>query len=283
MTKNLVMNGPVVLVRGAGEQASGVAWTLARAGFRVVMTEVAKPLMVRWPVCFGTAVAEGRCQVEGISACRVEHPKECEVAWQAGEIPILVDPNLEKLPELKPSILIDAILAKRNLGTKRDMAQLTIGLGPGFTAEIDVDVVVETNRGHFLGQLIYSGTAQANTGIPGVIEGFSKERVVYSSQAGVFKAQRNIGEQIMAGDCLGEIEDGMAKEKIFSSIKGVLRGLLRTDTPVEAFVKVGDIDPRGREEYCWTISEKARAIGSAVLLSILSSHLLEPLSLKENL
>lgn len=283
MKKNLVMSGPIVLVRGAGEQASGVGWTLAKAGFRVVMTEVAKPLMVRWPVCYGTAVAEGRCQVDGIWACRVEHPQECEGSWQRGEIPILVDPNLEGLPELKPSILVDAILAKRNLGTKRDMALLTIGLGPGFTAESDVDVVVETNRGHYLGQLIYSGMAQANTGVPGVIEGFSKERVVYSSKAGVFKAKKEIGEQVVAGDCLGEIEDGIGKEEVFSSIKGVLRGLLRTNTPVGGLVKIGDIDPRGREEYCWTISEKARALGSAVLLCVLSSNLLGPLCIKESL
>ena len=282
MKNNLAMNGPVILVRGAGEQASGVAWTLAKAGFRVVMTEVAKPLMVRWPVCFGTAVAEGRCEVDGIVACRVEEPSQCEDVWRGGEVAVLVDPDLKGLAELKPVVLVDAILAKRNLGTKRDMAPMTIGLGPGFTAEIDVDVVVETNRGHYLGQLIYSGMAQANTGVPGVIEGVSKERVVYSPKAGVFKAKRTIGEQVLAGDCLGEIEDEMGKTEVFSAINGVLRGLLRMDTPVEALVKIADIDPRGHKEYCWTISEKARAIGSAVLLSIVSSHLLRPLSMQEN-
>ena len=282
MKNNLAMNGPVILVRGAGEQASGVGWTLAKAGFRVVMTEVAKPLMVRWPVCFGTAVAEGRCEVDGIVACRVEDPNQCEDVWRRGEVPVLVDPDLKGLSELKPAVLVDAILAKRNLGTKRDMAPMTIGLGPGFTAEIDVDVVVETNRGHYLGQLIYSGMAQANTGVPGVIEGVSKERVVYSPKAGVFKAKRTIGEQVLAGDCLGEIEDEMGKTEVFSAINGVLRGLLRMDTPVEALVKIADIDPRGHKEYCWTISEKARAIGSAVLLCILSSHLLRPLSMQEN-
>lgn len=282
MKNNLAMNGPVVLVRGAGEQASGVGWTLAKAGFRVVMTEVEKPLMVRWPVCFGTAVAEGRWEVDGIVACRVEEPNQCEDVWRGGEVAVLVDPGLKGLSELKPAVLVDAILAKRNLGTKRDMAPMTIGLGPGFTAEIDVDVVVETNRGHYLGQLIYSGMAQANTGIPGVIEGVSKERVVYSPKAGVFKAKRTIGEQVLMGDCLGEIEDEMGKTEVFSSLNGVLRGLLRTDTPVEALVKIADIDPRGRKDYCWTISEKARAIGSAVLLSILSSHLLRPLCLYEN-
>ena len=279
MEEKLVMKGPVVLVRGAGEQASGVGWALAKAGFRVVMTEVAKPLMVRWPVCFGTAVAEGQWQVEGITAKRVEDPKACEGAWRVGEIPVLVDPDLEGLLALNPLVLVDAIMAKRNLGTKRDMAPRTMGLGPGFTAGIDVDVVVETNRGHHLGRLIYSGPAQANTGIPGVTLGFSKERVIYSPKAGLFQAKRAIGEQILAGDSLGTIDDGVEVEDVFSSINGVLRGLLRTDTPIEAFVKIGDVDPRGNEEYCWTISEKARAIGAAVVLGILEHNLLSPLSI----
>jgi selenium-dependent molybdenum hydroxylase system protein, YqeB family len=269
MADRLPLKGPIVLIRGAGEQASGVGWALARTGFRVVMTEVAKPLMVRWPVCYGTAVAEGKWQVEGISAQRVEDPQECEDVWSAGEIPVLVDQELVELSALNPLVLVDAIMAKRNVGTKRSMAPRTIGLGPGFTAGIDVDVVVETNRGHNLGRLIYEGAAQPNTGVPGVINGFSKERVVYSPKAGLFKAKRAIGEQVMAGDSLGEIDDGVQVVEVFSTIKGVLRGLLRTETPVAAFVKIGDVDPRGEEDYCWTISEKARAIGSAVLLGIM--------------
>ena len=279
MEDKLVMNGPVVLVRGAGEQASGVGWTLAKAGFRVVMTEVAKPLMVRWPVCFGTAVAEGKWQVEGITARCVEAPQACEGVWATGEIPVLIDPDLKELPLLNPLVLVDAIMAKRNIGTKRGMAPQTIGLGPGFTAGIDVDVVVETNRGHHLGRLIYSGTAQPNTGVPGIIAGFSKERVVYSPMAGLFKAKRAIGEQVLAGDCLGTIDDGVRAEEVFASINGVLRGLLRTDTPVAALVKIGDVDPRGHEEYCWTISEKARAIGAAVLLGIMEQGKLQRYSI----
>ena len=272
MEDKLDMTGSVVLVRGAGEQASGVGWALAKARFRVVMTEVAKPLMVRWPVCFGTAVAEGKWQVEGIPARRVEDPKACESLWANGEIPVLVDPDLKGLPEINPSVLVDAIMAKRNLGTRQGMASRTIGLGPGFTAGTDVDVVVETNRGHHLGRLIYSGAAEPNTGIPGVIAGLSKERVIYSPKAGLFKAKRAIGEQILAGDCLGTVDDGVQAEDVFSSINGVLRGLLRTDTPVAALVKIGDVDPRGHEDYCWTISEKARALGTAVLLGIMEQR-----------
>jgi len=281
MDNRLVMNGPVVLIRGAGEQASGVGWALAKAGFRVVMTEVAEPLMVRWPVCFGTAIQEGRWQVEEITACRIDSPTtDCETAWKAGEIPVLVDPDLETLPALNPLILVDAIMAKRNIGTKQNMAPLTIGLGPGFSAGQDVDVVIETNRGHNLGRIIYSGPAQPNTGVPGEVKGISKDRVVYSAKTGVFKARRAIGEQVSAGDCLGEIEDGLENTKVVSLINGVLRGLLRTNTQISANVKIGDIDPRGQVEYCWTVSEKARAIGAAVLLCILEFGILSPPCIK---
>lgn len=281
MKNKLVMNGPVVLVRGAGEQASGVGWVLAKAGFRVVMTEVAEPLMVRWPVCFGTAVSEGRWQVEGVPASRVGDPKECETVWRAGEIPVLVDPELEGLSLLNPLVLVDAIMAKRNLGTKRSMALRTFGLGPGFTAGADVDVVVETNRGHHLAHLIYTGNAQPNTGIPGEVAGISRERVLYSPKAGIFRAKRAIGEQVSAGDSLGEVDDGVRPEEVFSSCTGVLRGLLRTDTPIAEQVKIGDVDPRGHVEYCWTITGKARALGGAVLLGILECGILSPLCTKE--
>jgi len=269
MRNKLVMNGPVILVRGAGEQASGVGWVLAKAGFRVVMTEVARPLMVRWPVCFGTAVAEGKWQVDGITSRCVGQVKDCEATWNDGEIPVLIDPDLTGLVLLNPLVLVDAIMAKRNLGTKRSMALRTIGLGPGFTAGVDVDIVVETNRGHHLGRLIYDGAAQPNTGVPGEVGGVSSERVIYSPKAGIFRAKQAIGKKVSAGDCLGEIDDGMHITKVVSSINGILRGLLRTETPVGLRVKIGDIDPRGHEDYCWSISEKARAIGGAVLLGVM--------------
>ncbi|MDQ7096980.1 selenium-dependent molybdenum cofactor biosynthesis protein YqeB [Desulfosporosinus sp. PR] len=280
MNKKLEMIGPLVLVRGAGEQASGVGWALAKAGFRVLMTEVANPLMVRWPVCFGTAVVKGTWQVEEISSRLVTKPGAWAAAWQEGIIPILIDPNLDCLSELKPTFLVDAILAKRNLGTRRDMAVRTIGLGPGFTAGENVDLVVETNRGHHLARLIYSGPAEPNTGIPGEIGGFAKERVIYTPKAGVFRAMRSIGEQVEKGDCVGVIDDDGGSTKVLATLHGVLRGLLLNNTPVGAAVKLGDIDPRGKKEYCFTISEKARAIGGAVLLSIMESGLLSPLSLK---
>lgn len=275
-----LMKRPVVLVRGAGEQASGVGWVLAKAGFRVVMTEVSEPLMVRWPVSFGTAVPEGRWQVEGVWACRAADSETCSAVWEAGEIPVLVDPELKLLEWLRPLVLVDAILAKRNLGTKRSMATKTFGLGPGFTAGEDVDVVVETYRGHDLARLIYAGSAQPNTGVPGEVEGISRERVLYADRDGVFKAQRNIGESVLTGDILGEIEvgGGAQPEAVRAACSGVLRGLLRTGTLVKAQVKLGDVDPRGCAENCWTISEKARSLGGAVLLGIMESGILSPLS-----
>ncbi|AFM41033.1 selenium-dependent molybdenum hydroxylase system protein, YqeB family [Desulfosporosinus acidiphilus SJ4] len=280
MEKKLELHGPVVLVRGAGEQATGVGWALAKAGFRVVMTEVPKPLMVRWPVCFGTAVVKGNWQVEEISASLVADSESCGPAWETGIVPILIDPELHCIASLKPTFLVDAILAKRNIGTRRDMAAFTIGLGPGFTAGADVDLVVETNRGHNLGRLIYTGSAEPNTGIPGNIGGYTKERVLYSSKAGIFKAQKDIGEKVQAGDCVGLIEDGTDSQRICAGIDGVLRGLLMDNTPIDPAVKVGDIDPRGNKEYCYTISEKARAIGSAVLLGMMESKLLHSPRLK---
>ncbi|AET67040.1 selenium-dependent molybdenum hydroxylase system protein, YqeB family [Desulfosporosinus orientis DSM 765] len=275
MVNNLVNNRPLVLIRGAGEQASGVGWAFSKAGFRVLMTEVSKPLMVRWPVCFGTAVEEGQWQVEGIKACCVSSTgSECEDAWLEGKIPVLVDPELRRLSELMPLILVDAIMAKQNLGTKRTMAPLTIGLGPGFKAGEDVDIVIETNRGHNLGRIIYQGPAQPNTGVPGEIKGISRERVIYSTTAGIFRAKRAIGDQVSAGDCVGEIVEENRTTQVVSLIDGVLRGLLRTNITIPANVKIGDVDPRGEESFCWTISEKARAIGSAVLLSVMESGFL---------
>lgn len=263
---------PTVLIRGAGEQATGVGWALHKAGFRVVMTEIPNPLMVRWPVSFGTAISEGSWQVEGIEAIRAEGSSECQKAWKAGKLPVLIDPTLECLPQLQPDILVDAIMAKRNIGTTRDMAPFTVGMGPGFCAGEDVHCVVETNRGHNLGRLISSGCAEPNTGVPGATLGFTRERVVYTPVSGIFEASRKIGEIVEVGEVLGEIRQGQESTPVQATLHGVLRGLLRTGTIIEKSqdnVKVGDIDPRFIEEYCWTISEKARMLGSSVLLGIL--------------
>ncbi|HVJ49187.1 selenium-dependent molybdenum cofactor biosynthesis protein YqeB [Desulfitobacterium sp.] len=267
------LTGPIVLVRGAGEQASGVGWALAKAGYRVIMTEVEQPLMVRWPVCFGTAVREEQWTVEGLTSRRVTSVEKCKKIWENGEIPVLVDSELKCLSTLQPAVLVDGIMAKRNSGTHLHMAPLTIGLGPGFTAGEDIHLVIETNRGHNLGRIIKSGTAEPNTGIPGNIAGYTWERVIYSPCSGIFRTKQKIGEVVAIGDVLGLVEDEtIHEEQVLSPIEGVLRGLLWTSTRVGRHVKIGDIDPRGKVEYSKTISEKARAIGAAVLLSILEQE-----------
>lgn len=265
---------PIVLIRGAGEQASGVAWVLYKAGLRVIMTEIAHPLMVRWPVSFGTAILEGTWEVEGIAGVRASTPQEWERIWREDKIPILIDPELNHLSQIKPNILVDAIMAKRNLGTTRDMAPLTIGMGPGFCAGRDVDWVVETNRGHNMGRLIPSGYAEPNTGIPGEVMGYAQERVVYATVSGTFEAQRKIGEKVQVGDILGFIHHGEGTTQVIATLDGVLRGLLRSGTILEIDkpgnrIKAGDIDPRFEEEYCWTVSDKARTLGTSILLGIL--------------
>lgn len=266
---------PIVLIRGAGEQASGVGWALHKAGFRVVMIEISQPLMVRWPVSFGTAILEGTWQVEGIEGIRVDSPSECDKVWQEGKLPLLIDPTLEYLPQIQPDILVDAIMAKHNTGTTMDMAPLTIGMGPGFCAGKDVHWVLETNRGHNIGRLITSGYAEPNTGIPGAVMGYTLERVLYASVSGVFEAKRTIGDRVQPGEILGLIHRGEASTPVLASLDGILRGLLRTGTIIEidekngTRVKAGDIDPRFKEEYCWTVSDKARTLGTSILLGIL--------------
>lgn len=268
-TRAKSLNRPIVLIRGAGELATGAGWVLAKAGYRVVMTEVEQPLMVRWPVCFGTAIILESWQVEGINAVKITNPKDCKQAWFDGEIPVMIDPNLKYLDQFHPTVLIDAIMAKKNIGTEKGMASFTIGLGPGFSAGDDVDVVIETNRGHNLGRLIYDGPAEPNTGVPGEIGGYTSERVAYSPHQGVFKAERLIGESVSSGDVLGEVIGEGFTSKILSPLTGIVRGLLRDGTYVDGKVKSGDIDPRAKEEYCWSMSEKARSIGSAALLAVL--------------
>jgi xanthine dehydrogenase accessory factor len=258
----------VVLIRGAGEMATGVAHVLHRSGFRVAMTERAHPLAVRRRVCFSEAVYEGTVRVEGLVARRVARPGEIDRAWRAGEIPVLVDPSARVRRLLKPDVLVDAIMAKRNLGTRRGQAGLVVALGPGFVAGRDADVVVETNRGHNLGRLIYSGRAEANTGVPAPVEGVTTARVLRAPRAGVFRARASIGSRVRAGQIVGRV----GGEPVRARIDGTLRGILRDGQRVSAGLKVGDVDPRGATaRYCALISDKARAIGRAVLEAILRS------------
>ncbi len=255
-----------VLIRGAGEMASGVAHRLFKSGFKVCLIEISRPLAVRRLVSFCEAVYDRKKTVEGVTALRIDKPSEIFSVWEEGKLPLLVDSENKTKDFLNPHILIDAILAKKNVGTKIIDAPLVVGLGIGFKAGKDVHVVIETNRGHNLGRLIFEGEAEPNTGVPGIIAGYGLERVIRASRDGKFKLLKDIGDMVLEGKTVACVEG----EPIRANISGVIRGLLRDGTEVTQGLKAGDIDPRGERSYCITISDKARALGGSVLEAILS-------------
>ncbi|MDZ7599228.1 MAG: selenium-dependent molybdenum cofactor biosynthesis protein YqeB [Desulfobacterales bacterium] len=255
-----------VVLRGAGETASGVAWRLYRANIhRLVMLEVPAPLAVRRSVCFCEALHQGWQTVEGVQAVKAADIGGVQRAWDTGQVPVLVDPEGRLISQLAPDVLVDATLAKRNLGTRIEDAPLVIGLGPGFSAGRDVHRVIETNRGHNLGRVIIEGAAEPDTGVPGNIAGFSAERVLRAPAAGVFSTRHRIGERVQSGEVVGSV----AGAAVTARLDGILRGLIRPGTVVTAGLKLGDVDPRGEESYCHTISDKARAVAGGVLEAIL--------------
>ncbi|WP_245695008.1 selenium-dependent molybdenum cofactor biosynthesis protein YqeB [Desulforhopalus singaporensis] len=261
------LSGFTIAFKGAGEMASGVAVRLQRAGFRrIVMLELDAPVAVRRHVSFCEAVYDGSCMVEDIAGVVADSPESMEKAWGNGQVAVVVDPGWELLGKVGPDVVIDATLAKKNLGTTVDEAPLVVGLGPGFTAPIDVHRVIETNRGHDLGRIIAKGSAEPNTGIPGNIGGYTVERVLRAPADGKFSSLCTIGDQVKRGEGIGEVDGTI----VVAPIDGVLRGLIRSGTAVKSGLKIGDIDPRGKVEYCRTVSEKSRAIGGAVLEAILS-------------
>jgi len=257
----------IVLIKGAGEMASGIAHRLTRCRFKVCMTEIPEPQAVRREVSFCEAVYDGEKTVEGLTAVVVNSYEEIIEVWRKNQIPIIIDPEATIKDILTPAVLVDAILAKKNLGTRMTDAPLVIGVGPGFCAGKDVDLVVESNRGHNLGRVIPQGEAEENTGVPGVIAGFSAERVFRAPRDGTLQTVKRIGDMVEVGDVIGSVE-GMP---IQAGIKGVIRGLLRHETTVWKGMKTGDIDPRGIKGHCYTISDKARAVGGGVLEAILST------------
>ena len=259
------LNDLVILIRGAGEMATGVAHRLASCRFKVFMTEVSNPQAVRREATFSEVIFDREKGVEGITAKLVESPDHISEAWKDKKIPILIDPDAKVKDLLKPDVLIDATLAKKNLGTKMTDAPLVIGLGPGFYAGRDVHLVIETNRGHNLGRIISNGEAEPNTGIPGSIDGYAEERVIRAPKDGKFKALTKIGEGVLADAKVGMIGD----VEVRSRIAGVVRGLLRDGTEVWKGMKLGDVDPRGIKGHCYTISDKARTISGGVLQVIL--------------
>jgi xanthine dehydrogenase accessory factor len=261
----------LVLVRGGGDLASGVVYRLHRAGFPVVVTELEHPLAVRRAVAFGEAVYAGQVTVEGIVGRRVPDAAAARDALQGGEVAVLVDPDGESLKTLKPVIVVDARLAKVNLGTTMQDASLVIGLGPGFAAGSDCHAVVETNRGHTLGRVLWQGSAAPDTRMPEGVAGRAGERVLRAPVAGHVVGRKEIGDRIAEGEVVAEVvadgeESGVPLTAPFD---GVLRGLIHPATPVTAGVKVGDLDPRGEREYCFSISDKALAVGGGVLEAVL--------------
>jgi len=254
-----------IVIKGAGEMATGIAHRLFMANMRqIVMTEIPQPLTVRRMVAFSEAVYEGRMVVEGIQAFCIKNVAEVERTWNENAIAIIVDPEWRIVEALKPDVVIDAIMAKKNIGTRKDEAPLVIGVGPGFIAPNDVHAVVESNRGHNLGKVLYSGSAEPHTGIPGPKMGYTIERVLRSPHKGLVRHIKKIGDMVSAHDTVLYVDE----TPVYAKINGVVRGLIR-EIEVTAHEKIGDIDPSGIRDHCYTISEKARAIGGGVLEAVM--------------
>lgn len=251
----------LALIKGAGDIATGVALRLYRAGFQVAMTDLPHPTAIRRTVCFSEAILKGQTQVEGITARRAADAVMAKRLLEEGVIPVLADAAGACVQDLRPEVLVDAILAKKNLGTKITDAKAVIAVGPGFTAGVDCHRVVETKRGHYLGRVIASGAAAPNTGIPGNIGGFTTERVLRAPCDGIFQPETQIGDRVQAGEVAGFV----GQVPMRCTIDGVLRGILPPGTPVFAGMKSGDIDPRCQVEHCFCASDKALAVGGGVL------------------
>lgn len=262
----------LVYVRGAGDIATGIALRLRRCGIQVVMADLAVPTSIRRTVCFSEAIRLGQTTVEDVRGVLCADAESARAVAAAGDVAVVVDPGADLVPELAPDVLVDAILAKKNLGTTRGMAPVVIGVGPGFTAQVDVDAAVETMRGHYLGRVYYQGSPIANTAIPGLIGGYAGERVLRAPADGVFEPCVEIGDEVHAGDVCGTV----AGQPMVATIDGVVRGLLQAGVEVRRGLKSGDVDPRCRAEYIRTTSDKASAVGGGVLEAIL--HLTGALS-----
>lgn len=267
-----ILDDRLIVVRGAGDIATGTIHRLCGCGFRVLALERDNPAAIRRQVAFSEAIYDGTCTVEGITCRRADTPEEAIAMLRPGQPVLLADPEAQILKRLHPYALVDGILAKKNLGTSRLMAPRTIALGPGFYAGRDVDFVIETMRGHNLGRIITEGEALPNTGVPGNIGGFTKERVIYAPAQGTVKCVKQIGDTVTAGEVIAQIMpgDGSVPTPVRTQISGLLRGLIRDGYPVTAGFKMADVDPRESEyRNCFTISDKARCIAGSVLEAIL--------------
>ena len=268
-----LIKNELVIVRGAGDLATGVVYSLYKAHFKVIILETQHPSAIRRKVALSEAVYDGKTKVEDIEAVLVKNYEEALniiANKDYKEIPILIDPNCEILNHIKPTFLIDAIIAKKNLGTNKSMAKYTIALGPGFTAGKDCDIVIETMRGHNLGRIYLEGEAIPNTGIPGNIGGKEAERVIHASSDGIIENIKNIGDFVREKEVIAYINNDNKKIEVIAPFEGLLRGIIRDGFKVRNGLKIADIDPRKSEyDNCFTISDKARNLGGSVLTAMM--------------
>ena len=260
----------LIIVRGGGDLATGSVYKLKKSGFPVLILEVENPSAIRRNVAFCEAVYQGTQTVEDMTCYLANSLEQAKVLLREGKLAVLVDPTGETIPKLQPLVVGEANLAKKNLGTNRNMAPITVALGPGFTACEDVDAVIETKRGHNLGRVLWTGSAAPNTGIPGMIGGFGKERVIHCPAKGIVRNVKHITDTVSKGEVIALVETECGTVPVEATLDGILRGLIRDGYPVNAGFKMADIDPRA-EEYnnCFTISDKARCIAGGVLEAIL--------------
>ena len=260
----------LIIVRGGGDLATGTIYKLKKCGFPVLILETANPSAIRRNVAFCEAVYQGSQTVEDLTCHLASSLEQAEALLREGKLTVLIDPLGASVSRLKPLAVVDAILAKKNLGTNRNMAPITIAPGPGFIAGDDVDAVVETKRGHNLGRVLWSGSAAPNTCIPGVIGGFGRERVIHCPAAGILRNVKKITDIVSRGEIIALVETENGTVPVKATLDGILRGLIRDGYPVTAGFKIADIDPRAEElDNCFTISDKARCIAGGVLEALL--------------
>lgn len=255
----------IVLIKGAGDLATGIAYRLKKSGFDIVMTEIDNPTTVRRTVAFSQAIFDNEIEIEGIKGIKVNNINEIHKEIKKGNIPIIIDKEANIIKKLKPKVVVDAIIAKKNLRTSINDAPIVIGVGPGFEAKKDCHLVIETKRGHYLGKVIEEGSAIPNTGIPGNIGGYTKERIIRASSNGKIRPVVKIGDYVKKGEVVAYI-DGV---EVLAEIDGIVRGMLQEGIEVFKGMKSGDIDPRCEKNHCFTISDKARSIGGGVLEAIM--------------
>ena len=254
----------LIVVRGAGDLATASIIRLHNSGFKVIALDIEKPTVIRRTVSFAQAMFDKQMTVEGVTAklCDIDSVNK---VLEEGFVPVVIDPEGEVIRRYKPTVVVDSIIAKKNLGTNRDMAPFTVALGPGFKAPDDVSCVIETARGHNLARLIYNGSASPNTGIPGNIAGFTTERVIHSPCEGIFRATKKIGDIVKRGDVIAYV----GETEVLASLDGMIRGLLHDDLYVPEHFKISDIDPRGENADYLTCSDKARALSGSVLEAVM--------------